>query len=202
MIVGLTGGIGSGKTTVAAMFHTLGVPVFNSDEEAKLLMHNSLTIKNEIITLLGEEAYQNENLNKEYIANLVFEDADLLEKLNEIVHPAVRESFVSWANIQETPYVIQEAAIIFENGSENLYDRIVLVKAPVKARVQRLLEREGSSEKKIEARMKNQWSDDKKESKAHFVINNIDRSSTELQVKEIHRQLRELTDSSQPTPLC
>ena len=122
MIVGLTGGIGSGKSTVAKMFMELGVPVYDSDAEAKKLMATSPEVKSKIIELLGNEAYSNDVLNRSYIANKVFKDPILLEKLNGIVHPAVREHFLKWVKRKETPYVIQETALIFENDAHDKYD--------------------------------------------------------------------------------
>ena len=117
MIVGLTGGIGSGKTTVANMFRELGVPVYNSDAEAKNLMNFSEKIKKEIQGLLGEQSYHKGELNRDYVAKEVFADKGLLKTLNGIVHPAVREHFLDWSKRQKTQYVVQEAAIIFENGN-------------------------------------------------------------------------------------
>ena len=126
-IVGLTGGIGSGKSTVATMFRNLGIPVYNSDEEAKRLMHTSNNLKQGIIALLGKESYDNGELDRGYIAQRVFRDKNLLEALNALVHPEVRRHFMQWVQKQNSKYVIQEAAIIFENGSHERYDEIILV---------------------------------------------------------------------------
>ena len=122
MIVGLTGGIGSGKSTVASMFQKLGVPIYNSDVEAKNLMGRSKKIKKDIEALMGKESYLDGEPNRGYIAQKVFKDKILLRDLNNIVHPAVRRHFKSWCKRQNTTYVIQEAAIIFENGTQKLYD--------------------------------------------------------------------------------
>ncbi len=130
MLVGLTGGIGSGKTTVAQFFMALGVPVYNSDTEAKRLMETSEELKSAIKGILGEEAYDEQRLNKTHISQLVFNDRKLLNKLNGIVHPAVRTDFSTWAEQQKAPYVIQETALIFEIGSADFYDKIILVTAP------------------------------------------------------------------------
>ena len=145
MIVGLTGGIGSGKTTVSGMFEALGVPVYNSDREAKQLMRSSKKLKNKIKDLLGEEAYLNEELNKPFIADAIFNDSQLLKKLNALVHPAVGEHFAQWTKEQSASYVIQETAIIFENDSEDRYDTIILVTAPMEMRLERLLQRDNNS---------------------------------------------------------
>ena len=121
IIVGLTGGIGSGKTTVAGLFREQGIPVYNSDIEAKQLMQTSTTIREAIVLLLGEVAFLDKKLNRKYIASRVFKDKELLQKLNKIVHPAVRSHFSSWAAKQKTAYVIQETAIIFENDAQANY---------------------------------------------------------------------------------
>lgn len=189
MIVGLTGGIGSGKSTVAKMFKKLGVPVYNSDKKAKNLMKSSKKLRASIKALLGDDAYDGKKLNKAYIANQIFQDKSLLNKLNGIVHPAVRENFISWAKKQEAPYVIQEAAIIFENGLHEFYDKIVLVTAPEKVRLKRVLERNGASKADILARMGNQWQDARKIKLSDHVIDNLVLEDTIFKVKEVHKLL-------------
>lgn len=189
IVVGLTGGIGSGKTTVGRMFKKLGVPVYNSDKEAKKLMRSSKKIRKAIKELLGDESYSVNKLNKEFVANKVFNNKDLLEQMNAIVHPAVRKHFSKWVKKQETPYVIQEAAIIFENSMHEFYDKVILVTAPKTIRIERLKARDASSESQIKARMKNQWDDIKKEPLADFVIENIQRSETSRAVKVVNRLL-------------
>ena len=196
IIVGLTGGIGSGKSTVGRMFADLGVPVYDSDSAAKKLMESSSKIKNEIKELLGDAAYSGKKLNKKYISKRVFNDPDALKRLNSIVHPVVKKDFLSWATQQEAPYVIQEAAIIFENGSYKNYDKVILVKAPKKVRVRRIMERDGSSQKEILARMQNQWKDAEKVKLSHFVINNTDLEKTRIEVDRIHRQLVKIAGAS------
>ena len=129
-VVGLTGGIGSGKTTVAKLFSAVGVPVYNSDKQAKELMQNSEVLIKKIKALLGGESYKERKLNRAYIAQKVFKDKGLLAGLNAIVHPAVREDFLDWITHQKHPYVIQETALLFENKTEELYDKIILVTAP------------------------------------------------------------------------
>ncbi|MBT8182826.1 MAG: dephospho-CoA kinase [Eudoraea sp.] len=191
-IIGLTGGIGSGKTTVAKLFTDLGVPVYNSDLKAKKLMQDSKGIRSAIIDLLGEEAYVLEKLNKKYIADKVFGDKELLQKLNSIVHPAVREDFISWVKKKRTPYVIQEAAILFENNSYKIFDKVILVKAPKEVRLERILARDNISRNEILARMENQWDDSKKISLADYIIENTDLEETKLQVEKIHHQLTKI----------
>jgi dephospho-CoA kinase len=191
-IIGLTGGIGSGKTTVAKLFEELGAPVYNSDLKAKKLMQESKEIRNAIVDLLGEESYALKKLNKKYIADKVFGDKELLQKLNAIVHPAVRKDFISWVKKKKTPYVIQEAAILFENNSYKIFDKVILVKAPKEARLERILARDNISREEILARMENQWNDSKKIPLADYIIENTDLEETKLQVEKIHHQLTKL----------
>ncbi|WP_370458264.1 dephospho-CoA kinase [Cellulophaga sp. L1A9] len=193
MIVGLTGGIGSGKTTVAKMFHALGVPVYYSDLEAKKLMVDSEVLSGKIKALLGEESYLDNKLNRSYIANKVFTNPDLLAKLNAIVHPAVKDHFISWVKNQEFPYIIQETAIIFENSSEDRFAKIILVTAPEKIRIERVVSRDHISIEKVKERIDNQWSDEKKAALSDFVINNLDLEKTSFLVAEIHKQLLKLS---------
>jgi dephospho-CoA kinase len=188
-IIGLTGGIGSGKSTVAAMFARYGIPVYNSDREAKELMDDSPLIKRKIIALLGKDSYQNGKLDRVYVAERVFKDPKLLGALNAIVHPAVREHFMAWTKKQDSEYVIQEAAIIFENGTQESYDYIILVHAPLEDRIKRVVERDGVSPEKVMERIQNQWDDDRKIALADFVIENSDLGKTASQVSEIHLKL-------------
>lgn len=194
MTVGLTGGIGSGKTTVAKLFSALGIPVYNSDEMAKKLMQTPGKLKSGITALLGDEAYIENKLNKPYIAGRVFDNASLLDQLNKLVHPAVKKDFKEWAARQHAPYVIQEAAILFENGSYREYDKIILVTAPEDIRVARILNRDGSNENDIRARMGHQWQDSKKEALSHFIIINTDMEKTNEAVDAIHAKLLKTTD--------
>lgn len=191
-IIGLTGGIGSGKTTVAKLFTELGVPVYNSDLKAKKLMQDSKEVRTAIIDLLGEESFTFKKLNKKYIADKVFGDKELLQKLNAIVHPAVRKDFISWVKTKRTPYVIQEAAILFENNSYKRFDKVILVKAPKEQRLERILARDNISKEEILARMENQWDDSKKIPLADFTIENTDLEETKLQVENLHRQLTKI----------
>ncbi|SHJ53266.1 dephospho-CoA kinase [Arenibacter nanhaiticus] len=188
-IVGLTGGIGSGKSTVGAMFQALGVPVYNSDVQAKILMAESKELQEDIRGLLGAESYENGVLNRTFIANKVFKDKELLQALNRIVHPAVRQHFLQWAKKQNAAYVIQEAAIIFENNSVDFYDKIILVTAPKEDRVNRVVKRDQVEAKKVEDRMKNQWPDQKKEEVSDFVIHNTDLEQTLKEVQRVHKIL-------------
>lgn len=192
-VIGLTGGIGSGKTTVAKMFADLGVPVYNSDREAKLLMVNSKKIRKEIKALLGERSYKKKVLNRKYIADKVFANPELLSELNKIVHPAVRDHFLEWSEKQDTSYIIQETAIIFENDSQSKYDYIILVTAPEAIRIERVSSRDTTSVEKIKERIANQWPDDRKVELSDYVILNIDLKKTQKRVKEIHKELLKIS---------
>ena len=193
MIVALTGNIGSGKSTVAKMFKKLSVPVYNSDKEAKKLMQSSKKVRTAIMALLGDEAYVDKKLNRKYIAQKVFENKELLGRLNGIVHPVVRKDFIKWAKKQKSPYVIQESAIIFENGLQDFYDKIVLITAPKEIRVKRVMERDQVSQPEILARMGSQWDDERKKDLSDFVIDNISLKETRLKVQEVHKHLLDLS---------
>ncbi|APA66148.1 dephospho-CoA kinase [Maribacter sp. 1_2014MBL_MicDiv] len=185
-VVGLTGGIGSGKSTVSKMFLELGVPVYNSDERAKKLMNTSAEIKNQIIAFLGEESYHEEKLNRAYIAKKVFNDTTLLAQLNAIVHPVVREDFLKWTGEQEYCYVIQETALLFENNAQHLYDSIILVTAPKEERISRVVRRDNGTREQVIARMNNQMDDEEKLNLSDFVIENIDIERTRSIVLQVH----------------
>ncbi|PRX54515.1 dephospho-CoA kinase [Flagellimonas meridianipacifica] len=189
MKVGLTGGIGSGKSTVAKMFIELGIPVYDSDAQAKELMSHSKKLKKAIVQLLGKNAFKGEVLNRKYIAGKVFADPKLLEKLNKIVHPAVKEHFLDWTQKQDSEYVIQESALIFENGKEDFYDAVILVTAPEEIRVERVVKRDNSEASDVMQRIENQMKDREKEDKAHFHIENIDLETTQNKVLEIHNAI-------------
>ena len=193
MIVGLTGGIGSGKTTVANMFKDLGIPIYNSDERAKELMNSSTELIEKIKELLGQEAYVDAMLNRDYVAGRVFTNRELLTELNSIVHPAVKSDFKSWSATQDAAYVIQEAAILFENGSYDKFDKMILVTAPKRIRLERIMKRDAVSAENILARMNHQWEDEKKIPLADYVIENTILDSTKTEVRKIHQKLLELS---------
>jgi dephospho-CoA kinase len=189
MIVGLTGGIGSGKTTVAKFFEDYGVPVYIADEEAKKLMGSSKVIKRKLVLLFGEKAYVNNALNKPFIANIIFNDKSYLQKMNAIIHPRVARHFEKWVKKQNTPYVIKEVAILFENGGHKKCDAVITVTAPKEIRVKRLLNRDNTTLEKIEAIMKNQWTDEQKLELSDYSIENITLENTKKQVSKIHAQI-------------
>lgn len=189
MVVGLTGGIGSGKSTIAKAFAALGIAVFNSDEQAKALIANNAQVKEKIITAFGEEAYQNGEYNRAYIAQIVFNNSEKLAILNGIVHPALAKYFNQWAKKQTSPYVLKEAAILFESGSYKDCDYIITVTAPEEVRIARVMARDHCTEAQVRARMSQQWSDAQRIALSNAVIENIDLESAKEQVKRIHFQL-------------
>ena len=191
--VGLTGGIGSGKSIVAKIFEILGVPVFYADKEAKLLMVSHQGIREEISKLFGNQVYKEKELNREYIAEIVFKDPGLLEKLNAIVHPVVHQHFLKWVvSFSGNPYIMEEAAILFESGANISFDYSILVTSPESLRIQRVMKRDKISEEKVKERMNNQFPEEKKLSLADFVINNDIDSMILPQILELHERLLSL----------
>ena len=192
-VAGLTGGMGSGKTTVAGFFTQLNVPVYIADDAGKHLMNTSAEVRAHIIDLLGKEAYTEEGPDRKYIATRVFNSEEKLQKLNNIIHPAVGAHFEKWKQQQKSPYVIYEAAILLEQGGEKKCDWVILVTASHEQKVERLLQRDQSKIDEIQARMKHQWSDEKKRLLADFEIKNEELESTKEQVRKIHDFLLKAT---------
>ncbi|SDR97739.1 dephospho-CoA kinase [Gramella sp. MAR_2010_147] len=188
-VIGLTGGIGSGKTTVASFFKDFNIPVYIADEAGKNLMNTSSEIRQKIIDLFGEQSYNKDLPNRKLIASKVFNDKDLLSKLNQIIHPAVEKDFKEWLYKQSSEYVIYEAAILFETGGYKKCDYNILVTAPEELRIQRLQKRDDSSVSEIKQRMNNQWDDEKKSQMADFIIYNRELKQTKLQVEHIHDKI-------------
>ena len=187
--VGLTGGIGSGKTTIAKMFEELGVPLYFADDEAKKLMNSNDQIQKKLIDLFGKETYKNGELNREFIAGIVFNDKDKLNKINSIVHPEVEKHFKNWAEDQNSKYVIQENAIIFESGAQDRFNYIITVTAPVDVKIDRVRKRDHISKEKVLERMNNQLDDDYKIKNSFFVINNLILEDSKKEVNKIHKFL-------------
>jgi len=186
-IVGLTGGIGSGKSTIAGFFRELGVPVYDSDAEAKALMVSSEELREGIIQAFGKESYEGQSLNKNWLTQQVFGNDEALEKLNSLVHPAVRKHFLQWAEAQDYPFVIQETALIFENQAQDKYDSTLLVYAPEETRIQRVMSRSGWSREKIAARIAAQLSDEQKKELADQLLENIDLEVSRARVEQLHK---------------
>lgn len=171
--VGITGGIGSGKTIVCKILETMGYPVFYSDRVAKELMYSDSQLKSELIELIGAEAYIDGELNRPFIAQMVFSRPDLLAKINSLVHPRVREAFSQFtlANA-DSKFVFNEAAILFETGAYKSFDAIILVTASEDLRIQRVMDRDQITAEQVKERMKNQWTDQEKEKLTEFIVSN------------------------------
>ena len=193
MRVGLTGGIGSGKSTIAGYFRALGIPVYDSDARARDLMEENKPLRDGILRLLGPLAYADGRLNRSHIASRVFEDRKLLEELNALVHPVVRADFVDWSQRQQAPYVLQEAAILIENGAYRDLDRLILVVAPEQERIRRVMERDSIPREAVLSRMKNQWADEDKIPLADYVIENTSLPISRELVGRVHRELLEIS---------
>ncbi len=189
--IGITGGIGSGKTTVCKVFELLGIPVFYADTVAKDIMVTDTQLKALIIETFGKESYFEDGLvNRKYIANIVFNDKNELEKLNALVHPAVFRAFDQWVVTQpaDTPYIMKEAALLFESGSYKMCNKSILVTAPLEMKINRVMQRDNVSQQEVEARMAKQWTDEKKIAMADYFILNDESTSIISQVMELHQQ--------------
>lgn len=185
--IGITGGIGSGKTTVCRIFETLGAPVFNADMIAKSIMSTDTSLISSIKREFGEEAYSSNNeLNRKYLANKVFNNQDELEKLNNLVHPVTIKAFVDWSLRQKSAYVIKEAAILFESGSYRDCDFVIVVTSPEDIRIRRVIEREGVNEDNVRSRMSKQMPEEEKEKLADFIIINDNKTAVIPQVLKLN----------------
>ncbi|WP_010135799.1 dephospho-CoA kinase [Ochrovirga pacifica] len=194
MLIGLTGGIGSGKSTVISFFQELGVPCYIADIEAKKIMVSSDIVISKIKKLLGEEAYIDGNLNRNYISKQVFKNKALLQKLNSIVHPEVHQDLKKFAALQTCPYFLYESAILFENNNQHLCDKVIVVTADKEERIQRVMDRDQVDRAAVLARMQHQWEDEIKIKKADFVIVNQDKKACKEQVLALHQQLLAMSD--------
>lgn len=187
---GITGGIGSGKSTVCRIFEWLGIPVYYADDRAKQLMTEDEDLRAEIRMLLGEEAYLSDgSLNRAHIAGIVFSDADMLGKLNALVHPAVHRDGEAWHLRQSAPYTLREAALLYESGGYRLLDKMVVVTAPVELRIERVMARDSVDRSAVEARLSKQWPEEKKVEMADFVIVNDGIKPILPQILQVHRAL-------------
>lgn len=193
-VVGLTGGIGSGKTTVAHLFSDLNIPVYIADVEAKKLMNHSKVLKRHLIALFGTTVYKNEKLNKPFIAKQIFSNKELLSKMNAIVHPKVAKHFKEWLKMQNSAYVIYESALIFENNSQDQFDFIITVTAPIDLRIRRVVSRDASSQEKVKSIISNQLDDEFKVLNSNFVINNINLDDLKHQVHTTHLNIIDLIE--------
>ena len=196
LLVGLTGGIGSGKTTVAKVFETLGVPVYYADDAAKTLMNVDDDLRKNIITHFGNEVYENGLLKKEILGAIVFNDAEKLKLLNSLVHPATIADADQWYKLQTTPYVIKEAALLFESDAWKNIDYSIGVKAPEALRLQRAMQRDNQTAENIQARMQKQMNEDVKMNRCDFILINDEEQLIIPQILELHEKLLGLSEDS------
>jgi dephospho-CoA kinase len=188
--IGITGGIGSGKTTVCKVFETLGIPVFYADTVAKQIMISDEILVKGVIDAFGAESYAADgSLNNKHIAGIVFNNAARLAKLNNLVHPAVFRAFDNWVRQVPAvaPYILKEAALLFESGSYKMCDLNILVTAPVETRLKRVMERDGVTAEQVKARMDKQLPDEEKIKLADHLINNNETDSLIIQVTKLHQ---------------
>jgi len=192
--VGLTGGIGSGKTTIANLFALhFSIPIYIADTKAKELVANNKQLQQEIVTLLGEEAFVEGRYNTSFVAQEVFSNKEKLDKLNAIIHPYVQQDFLQWKQSQQAPYVIKEAAILFESGSYRDCDFIIMVTAPLEERIKRVMLRDKIDRETVEKRIKNQWNDEKKIELSTFVIENGESDKNLDKIEIIHSKIVKMT---------
>ena len=188
--IGLTGNIGSGKSTIASCFKVLGISVFNSDDKAKFIMNNNSALKQKMINHFGENVFNEFGLNRKYLSRLAFNNVKVLKKLNDLVHPLVQDAFEIWCNQQSSKYVIKEAAILFESNNNKSLDACICVSCPEQIRIQRILKRDDLSEKEIIQRMRSQWPEKKKKALSDYVILNDDTCLVIPQILKIHNTLK------------
>lgn len=195
--IGLTGNMGSGKTFVAEIFRSLGIPVFFADQEARKLFGH-VKIKNQIRELFGNDIFEREgDINRTRLAEIVFKDTELLAKLNHVIHPVVIEEYKIWLEqFTDVPYALYEAAILYESGHYSDMDRIICVTSPEEVRINRVVNRDGLSPEDVKARMAHQWDESRKAKLADFVIFNDEDKDVRLQVKNIHDQIMLLANES------
>ena len=190
--IGITGGIGSGKSYVSDIIKSMGFPVYHSDESAKSLMESNPVIKEGLLLLFGDSIYEKGELNKKKLAELIFESPELREKVNAIVHPIVRADFAQWASNQSQEIVFNEAAILFETGANANFDATILVIAPEAIRIDRVMKRESCSRALVLKRIHSQWSDEQKSSLANYQIINDSVSPLLIQVEKVLEKISAL----------
>lgn len=186
--VGLTGGIGSGKSTVSKIFEVLGVPVYYADDAAKRLMNTSPELRKSIIAAFGEQSYRDNVLDRAYMASQVFTSKEKLEQLNALTHPATINDANEWMQRQQSPYTIKEAALIFESGSNQHLDYVIGISSPLQMRLQRVMERDNISKQEVEARMNRQMNEEEKMRLCDFIIYNDEQQPLIAQVLELHQR--------------
>jgi dephospho-CoA kinase len=187
--VGITGGIGSGKTTVARIFEVLGIPVYYADDAARRIMNEDETLKQQVIKHFGDLSYQNGKLNREYLASIVFQDKKKLSILNALVHPATIRNSNMWMKQQTTPYAIREAALIFESGVQGQLDYVIGVSAPMELRIERAMQRDNLTRSQVQERMDRQINETIKMRLCDFVVVNDGQKAVIPQVMKLHEKL-------------
>nr|WP_271406153.1 dephospho-CoA kinase [Tenacibaculum soleae] len=191
MVIGITGGIGSGKSTIVKTFSQFkNIAIYIADNEAKKLMNASEKIKTQLISKFGEEVYKNNQLNRPYLANIVFNNKQKLTVLNSIVHPVVNDHFQDFiSKNSKKDYILYENAILFENGSNTFCDKIITVTAPENIRIQRILKRDNTTIEAVKNRIKNQWDQVKKTLQSHYIIENLTLTKSQEETLRIHNIL-------------
>jgi dephospho-CoA kinase len=188
--VGITGGIGSGKSVVCNIFRSLGIPFYDADSRAKILMNENRMIQRSLTNYFGNEVYNKGTLDKVFLAQKIFNNGAALDFVNNVVHPAVKSDFIHWAGQQENaPYVIEEAALLFESKSYKELDYVITVTCPEELRIQRVMDRDKTTRDKVEERIKNQLPESEKANKSDFVVVNNDRESLIEQINKIHLKI-------------
>ncbi len=188
--IGVTGGIGAGKSTICRVFEILGVPVYNADARARALMDQDEGVRQLLFEAFGQSVFKGSKPDRKAMASLVFNNRDALETINGIVHPAVRSDFLAWLEKNTmAPYIVKEAAILFETGMWKELDGTVLVVAPAGIRAERIMQRDGMSAEEVRKRMENQWPDERKKNLAGIVIENNDRKPVLPVLLELHEKL-------------
>lgn len=187
--LGVTGGIGSGKTSVCKVFTILGIPVFSTDPEARKIMENDESVVRRINSIAGRNLYINGKLNRNELASLIFNDNTLLQKVNSLIHPIVFEHFKQWETEQDAPYVIMEAAVLFESGGSKLVDRIATIVAPLEERVERVILRNNLSREQVMERMQNQIDDKIRIKQSDYVIHNSENEMIIPAILKIHNDI-------------
>jgi len=195
--LGVTGGIGSGKTTVCRIFSVFGIPVFSADLEARKIMNTNRNLMNQINALAGKDLYTTGSLDRQELAKMIFNNKSLLEEVNSLVHPVVFEYFTSWVVEQDTPYAIMEAAILFESGASSLMDKILTVVTPVEERITRLVKGNKFTREQVLERIKNQVDDEYRIKNSDFIINNSENDMIIPEILDIHKQLVNLYNKTE-----
>ena len=200
LLVGITGGIGSGKSTVCKIFEVLGVPIYYADDRAKHLMHHNLPLRQALEHTFGTDIYKDNQLDRALLASRVFADKDQLAKLNALVHPAVAHDTIAWQMAHsQAPYTLREAALLFETGSYQSLHKVIVVTAPLKVRIARVMQRDNVTEAQVNDRIANQWSEEQKVALADYIINNDGEAPLIPQVLYVHNKLLQMAKAEGQT---